>query len=144
MCSKKKKTFSWNYVKILHCVGFLWESELQYHRYCQRQRQGLQSKKGGNAAEDLDKSIIRIGSVSNFVKDVLNDQGEHEHDLTWSDMIFSPVVADILKKIDQKIIILIDEFDIDEICQNFQLELTKDGAKLFRRAIPFYPDTKTI
>ena len=87
--------------------------------------------------KSVDKSIIRIGSVSNFVKDVLNDQGEHEYDLTWSDMIFSPVVADILKKIDQKIIILIDEFDIDEICQNFQLELTKDGAKLLK--VDFLP-----
>lgn len=86
--------------------------------------------------EDLNKSIIRIGSLSEFVKNVLIDQGEHEYDLTWSDMIFSPVVADILKKIDQKIIMLIDEFDMDEMCQNFQLEL-KDGAKLLK--VDFLP-----
>ena len=80
--------------------------------------------------EDLNKSIIRIGSISEFVKEVLTDLGEHEYDLAWSDMIFPPFVTDILMKIAQKIIILIDEFDIDEICELLPYELRKDEANV--------------
>ena len=80
--------------------------------------------------QDQDERIVKISSVSEFIKDILNGHGEKEYDMTRPDMIFSTVVADILKTIDQKIIILIDEFDIDEICQS--LDIRKDEGNLLK------------